>query len=308
MSRPGGWRRVTRAERCPVCDRPDWCLLAGPEGDPTAAICARTESDRRAGAAGWLHRLRDDPQRTGQPMRRRCIPTRRPAAEPTADLAGEVAAGAVWCDENPDRLEEFADHIGLSIGSLRRLTVGYSPRRGAWMFPLRTAAGAVCGVRLRLHDGRKLSIRGGREGLSIPEGIDVRGLLCITEGPTDCAALLDLGLAAVGRPSCRGGVDHLRSLVGRLWPDQVAIVADGDKPGQDGAAALAAILAAYVGDVRVVAPPAPHKDPRDWKRAGATAADVLAAIDAAEPWRLAIKTRKRPPKGRKPCPTNTATM
>lgn len=46
----GDWRRVTRAELCPVCGRPDWCLVTGPEGGLTAAICARTESPKRAAA------------------------------------------------------------------------------------------------------------------------------------------------------------------------------------------------------------------------------------------------------------------
>ena len=33
----GDWRRVTRGEKCPICGSADWCLLAGPEVDPTAA-------------------------------------------------------------------------------------------------------------------------------------------------------------------------------------------------------------------------------------------------------------------------------
>lgn len=54
------WRRVSKRWPCSICGRPDWCLYAGPNGDPTAAICPRVESGKRAGEAGWLHRLRDD--------------------------------------------------------------------------------------------------------------------------------------------------------------------------------------------------------------------------------------------------------
>lgn len=53
------WRRVNREHPCPVCGRFDWCLIAA---DETAAICPRTESPKRAGDAGFLHRLTDAPR------------------------------------------------------------------------------------------------------------------------------------------------------------------------------------------------------------------------------------------------------
>jgi len=50
------WLRVSKRNRCPVCDKPDWCLLSE---DGKAAICARIESGKPAGnkGAGWLHKL-----------------------------------------------------------------------------------------------------------------------------------------------------------------------------------------------------------------------------------------------------------
>ena len=48
--------RVRRDNPCPICGKPDWCLIAG---DKTAAICKRIESPKQCGEAGWLHRLRD---------------------------------------------------------------------------------------------------------------------------------------------------------------------------------------------------------------------------------------------------------
>jgi hypothetical protein len=59
-SRSSTWQRVSRRRPCPVCGRPDWCLFTGDDDAPTAAICARVESEKRAGEAGWVHRLRDD--------------------------------------------------------------------------------------------------------------------------------------------------------------------------------------------------------------------------------------------------------
>ena len=52
--------------------------------------------------------------------------------------------------------------------------------------------GNVWGIRIRRPDGAKFSIKGGKEGLFIPEEFGGDRLL-IAEGPTDTAALLDLG-------------------------------------------------------------------------------------------------------------------
>jgi len=113
--------------------------------------------------------------------------------------------------------------------------------------------------------------------------------LLIAEGATDTAALLDLGFNAVGRPSCTGGVKLLVELVKRLVALEVVIVADADVPGQRGANNLAAVLVAYSPAVRIITPPAGVKDARSWKQAGATSADVQAAIDAAPVRRLVVR-------------------
>lgn len=82
---------------------------------------------------------------------------------------------------------------------------------------------------------------------------------------------------------------HLVELAKRLRPEQVVVVGDRDEAGQRGADALAAVLVAYVaGGVQVITAPSPYKDARAWRRAGATAADVLAAIDAATTRRLEV--------------------
>jgi DNA primase len=155
------------------------------------------------------------------------------------------------------------------------------------------AAGDVLGIRLRLPNARKLSVKGGKEGLFIPEGIDAHGLLVIAEGPTDTAALLDLGFPAVGRPSCTGGVKLLVELVRKLKPSGVVVVADADAPGQRGAESLATALVAYCFEVRIITPPTGVKDAREWKRGGATAADVTAAIDAAPVRKLRVSVRRK---------------
>ena len=286
----GDWQRVSKGRPCPVCSRRDWCLFAGPADAPVAAICARIESPKRCGEAGWLHVLRDEGP-TWTPWRRNIsravrMMTKPGNGQPDFDKMTAEFQAAV----RPEALGRLAHNLGLSVESLRRLSVGWA------------AEGRAVGIRLRLPGGRKLAVRGGREGLFIPSSLEAGGRLLIAEGPTDTAALLDLGFAAVGRPSCSGGVRLLAELVRQQQPSEVVIVADSDGPGKKGADSLAGSLVAYCPTVRVITPPTGLKDARQWVRSGATAAEVQEVIDAAEPLRLKISVKR---KGR-PCKTATA--
>lgn len=264
-------------------------MYAGPDGDPTAAICARVPSDRKAGAAGYLHRLRDD-GRGADRVRRRVVTfdARDDAGREDFDVLAQRCANAA----NPLAVAGLADELGLSIGSVRRLGIGWSAKHGAWTFPMRSADGNVAGIRLRLPDGRKLSVKGGREGLFVPDGLTGDGPLLVAEGPTDTAALLDLGFDAIGRPSCNGGVRHVVELVRSRGVANVVIAADADAPGQRGANDLADVLAVYVPLVRVLSPIG-AKDAREWKRKGATHNDIYEAIQVYEPRRLTIRSTRR---------------
>jgi len=250
------WCRTTRSNPCPVCGKPDWCLLST-EGD--AAICARIESDRHMGEAGWFHRL-DAP--VPLPSRRIAKAERHPAAWWENFTASCEHEGA-------QRLPGLARKLGLTLKSLRRLNTGWSAEHRGWTFPMRNAAGRVVGIRLRMADGRKLSVRGGHEGLFIPAALPEHlTTLFVCEGPTDTGAALDLGLQAIGRPSCTGGVRHIVELVRMRRPAQVVVVADRDAPGQRGAKALAGVLLAYSHTIKVVTPPPPAKDLRCWLNQG----------------------------------------
>lgn len=281
MTTRGGWVRVSRHAPCPICGRPDWCLFAL---DRSVTICARIESARRAGEAGWLHRLRD----TGPTPRRRVPP---PPAPPAAVPDFEMLATGAERALEPGVLERLAQKLGVGVASLRRLRVGWSTAHRAWTFPMSDARGRVIGIRLRLPNGRKLSVRGGREGLFIPQQLDRENLLLVCEGASDTAAALDLGFEAVGRPSCTGGVRLLLDLILLRRPARVAVVADADAPGLRGAEHLAALLTPYVRELRVLAPPAPFKDLREWRRAGATAGDLQLLFDSAPPRRPKVREK-----------------
>jgi hypothetical protein len=279
------WLRVGRARHCPICDHADWCLIAK---DGTAAICARTESPRRAGEAGWLHRLRDE---GFHPPRGRFRVIRLKAGSAChpelTSLAAEFRRAA-----DPGRLAHFAVSLGLSASSLCHLGIGWSESHRAWSFPMTDATGSVLGIRLRRWNGFKFAVTGGKEGLFVPaatEGDSSALLIC--EGPTDTAALLDMGFAdVVGRPSCTGGIKLLVEFVLQRERPDVVIVADTDEPGRRGADDLASVLVAFAPSVRVVQPPAGIKDARDWLRAGATLVEVERAIKEMPVRRLTVRS------------------
>jgi putative DNA primase/helicase len=181
---------------------------------------------------------------------------------------------------DPDELEVFADSLGLDPDALRRLGVGWDG--SAWCFPMKGVDGTVVGIRRRFPDGTKSSVKGGREGLFIPSELSTTATLFVCEGPTDCAALLGLGLDAIGRPSCTGGVAMtLEFCKGR----NVVIMADDDtnKTGRKGADTLASELVSVCESVRIIEPPDGINDARSWVRVGCEAPDVQALADKAEP-------------------------
>ena len=278
------WIRVSHRRCCPICGKPDWCLYVGPETDPTTVICARIESKKRCGEAGWLHRLRNEPEQG-----RRFVHFDRPKPGPVIDF--EHMAENFQLAVAPDRLAALANALAVSVESLRRMLIGWSECHRAWAFPMVDVSGAIRGIRLRRADGRKWSVKGGREGLFIPLYLGEIETLLICEGPTDTAAILDIGLPAIGRPSCRGGVGLVVDHIQRTKPAQVVILSDSDGPGTDGAESLASVLMAYAA-VRVITPSDGTKDARDWKRNGAGQRDVLAAINAAPVRRLSISSGK----------------
>jgi hypothetical protein len=280
------WRRVSRSHPCPVCGHADWCLVAA---GGAAAICPRVESGKRAGDAGYLHRLMDR-----QSIRRdRVVCIRHRSGPPDF---GPLAARCVQNCE-PTRLAGLARSLGVSAEALAALSVGWYAGGAAWSWPMTDpAAGRVIGIRLRRPDGTKYAVRGGRDGLFLPATPPgpTDGLLLVCEGPTDTAAALTLGYArVVGGPSCAGGTRSLVALVRDRHPTPVAVVADGDGPGRDGARRLAAVLRLHCLDVRVVVPPAGAKDLRAWVAAGATRADMDRAIAAAAPWPLTVRVTFR---------------
>jgi hypothetical protein len=273
------WLRVNRELPCPVCGKPDWCLVAA---DASAAICPRTESPKRCGSAGYLHRLVE----TLPPRERRRVVIRTRSAPPDLTaLATEYQRAAT--DET---LTTFAANLGVRVESLRAFGVGWAPDHRAWSFPMRDpTTGTATGIRLRRPNGTKFSVRGSREGLFMPDTLPDENLLLILEGATDAVAAHSIGFPfAVGRPSCTGGGHPLVALVWMRKPVRVVIVRDNDVAGERGAEALARVLILHCRDLRVVAPPADFKDVRQWVTAGASRRDLKQLVHAASARRLVL--------------------
>ncbi len=257
--------RVTKANPCPVCEKTDWCLFSE---DGQAAICSRVSegSKKRAGDAGWLHILEPGKNRL-EAVRRR--PRQRAAAKPTPAIPFEKLSKQ-YQDRISDRqLRWLGASLGITPESLTRLNVGFDGK--AFTFPMKDENGNVIGIRRRYGDGNKRALTGSCNGLFIPTGLSKDKPLFITEGVTDCAAALDLGFEAIGRPNCDSKVPMTVAFArGR----KIVIICDNDLPGRDGAKKLAQELIKHCPEVKIITPPVIGMDLRQWKQKGFTGENI----------------------------------
>lgn len=275
-------QRVTHTEPCPICGKPDWCLVA-PDG--SAAICQRIEegSLKKCGDAGYLHVLVD--RHNGHNRHEFCVRPRqllksglgRNGCRDFAELARRYQGQLTR-----DRLGALAQSLGISPRSLQRLRGGWDGR--AYTFPMSDAAGKVVGIRRRFPNGGKASVKGGKTGLFIPTDLGSDGPLLICEGPTDTAAALDLGFDAVGRPNCNSLVE-MTAKVAKGQTD-IVIVADRDAVGIAGATKLANTVAMHCPSVRILQPPDGIKDLRQWLNRGLTPQALQDIVTTLAPIRV----------------------
>lgn len=194
----------------------------------------------------------------------------------------------------PHWFDRTGELLGVTPGSLRRLRVGWSVAYKAHSFPMFDGDNRLVGVRLRTTNGLKRAVTGSRAGLFVPDGLrHPLHRLFIAEGPTDTAALLSVGLDAIGRPSCNGARSHCLDYVRRASPTESVIVADNDAPGLEGAKALANDLVTVCRAVKTITAPEGVKDARQWVAEGATKKTIEAVVEAAEARTLSLRTEVR---------------
>ncbi|MFX0194890.1 MAG: hypothetical protein ACFFCW_02115 [Candidatus Hodarchaeota archaeon] len=268
--------RVSKQNSCPICGKPDWCLVAQ---DGSAAICPRIQegSVKKCGDAGYLHILENRHNRhtSGVKWRRllKSMPISREQSRDFGQLVRQYQQQLTG-----ERLDALADSLGVSVQSLERLNVGWDSK--AYTFPMSNDFGKVIGIQRRFLNGSKVSVKGSKSGLFVPSDLPSNGLLLVCEGATDTAAALDLGFAAIGRPNCNSKTNLVSSFVERR---DAVVISDDDCAGKTGAEKLAKVLTLYCSSVKVIYPPEGVKDLRQWLICDLTDAELQDVIKRAKP-------------------------
>jgi hypothetical protein len=279
--------RVTKSNPCPICGKPNWCLVA-PDG--SAAICQRISegSIRRCNNdAGWLHLIGDrNSARNRHPSNAHRERVALTYVETTSREHFGKLSETFQQGLNAERLANLAESLNLSIKSLERLRVGWDSI--AYTFPMSNASGLIVGIRRRMPDGHKVAVKGSNTGIFIPIDVSSKDILLICEGPTDTAAALDLGYSAIGRPNCNSG----NALISQYARGRdTVVVGDNDVAGKNGAKKLSNLLALHCPCVKVVYPPPGIKDLRQWLKAGLKREELQQGIDLAKKIQVIISFR-----------------
>ncbi len=211
----GIWPHATKQHHCTICGGEDWCTFGS-----VAMLCQRIESAYPAKVSGWYHYYDGKGPRPMVPVKK----------------AGKVHGAISDFGRLHDLLFEkygqdsnmLALSLGVSIASLVDLQVAWCPTNRAYAFPMRSGEGEIIGIRLRNISGDKWAVTGSRQGIFIPDE-ELKAPICfLPEGPTNTAALLTLGLFAIGRPNVLCGGEQIKVALKRLGIFRAVIVADND--------------------------------------------------------------------------------
>jgi len=272
--------RVSRAYPCPICRKPDWCLVG-----KSVVMCMRVVSTRTKvlsdGSVAYVHSK--DSSHPDVPVE---FKSRKPAPVVT-DFPGLLSQWARRLGDDVPSL--YCSKLGLPTSAMGLLGAQRAPWPDTVAFPMRNGSNAIVGVRLRSGTGKKWAVKGSHQGLFIPQ-TDPSTMAYLVEGPTNTAAALSMGVFAIGRPNNVGGVFDIQALIKNLKIKRVVIVADTDddkirddgthfNPGADGACSLAEHLG--IPNCTLLLP---VKDMRDFVTLGGTNA-MLNQLVAQCVWR-----------------------
>lgn len=81
------------------------------------------------------------------------------------------------CQKNawPAMVADLAEQLGVSAASLAALGIGWLPGEACWTFPERDAEGKIIGLVRRFKNGKKISVEGGKRGLTYALDPDFAG-------------------------------------------------------------------------------------------------------------------------------------
>jgi hypothetical protein len=189
----------------------------------------RVESDKPSKNGGWIHKVGDAVvQPTSLPKKQE--------TRPEIDWHAEARKMFEHSRAKSTR-ETLAASLGVSELSLRQLGVGFgADRREFSSWPERRPDGQVVGIVRRYEDGGKKTMRWSRHGLYFAvNGFQTPDVVLCPEGGSDSAALLTIGLYAIGRPSNVAGVDMLITKIRAINPLKVIVLGERDeKPEKRG--------------------------------------------------------------------------
>ncbi|HEX5051053.1 MAG TPA: toprim domain-containing protein [Planctomycetota bacterium] len=271
---------MSKQAPCQFCGRTKWCSVAI---DGSIAICMHVSEGARTTTrnGGYLHILKPGIKSPGA--------VSMPALRIPTDFTKTVEH--LLQHTGQESIAALAQMLGLrDPAPLRTLRMFWDPSARAWGFPMSDAQGLIVGIRYRNARGGKFAAKGSQNALFVPSGaLEQPGPLYLPEGPTNSAALLQLGLRVVGRACAKMTSRHLLQLCRLL---DVVVVADPDKAGREGARALASDVRLVAKSVRIIEPPAECGDARDWvTKFGARVEDVTARALAATPLQLRLAGR-----------------
>lgn len=211
------------------------------------------------------------------PPTRVCRAIREPKVDPQAAKKWSRLAERFSGAATDDVCEELADSLDVRVDALRAIEIGWKADWECWTFPERDGDGRIIGISTRYRDGKKGFIKGGNRGLIFPASWQpsTGSTVFVVEGASDTAAGIAEGLNVIGRPSAKGGVDHLSKLLADAPADCRIVVLgemdakqDGSWPGKEAAIAVADQLTRSVThQVGWMLPPKEHKDLRTWLHA-----------------------------------------
>lgn len=211
------WLRVSRAEPCPICKRPDYCTRTT---DGTAVKCMRVESELpdKGKLGGWIHKMADP------------LPPQPPAKKIEKKPDWTVECRKMFEHEKAhDKRCEVADLLKVSVESLESLRVGIGwdewNNREYSSWPSRDNDGRCIGFVRRYSDGTKRTNQGGTTGIFYtPNWYTHPGPVFVVEGGSDVAACESNNLNAIGRASNAYGAHWIRKMVRQCCPAKLIVV------------------------------------------------------------------------------------
>jgi len=286
---PGEWLRVTKGRPCKICGKPDYCTYTS---NGKYAKCMRAKSEKESEKGGWIH--------PGDGSLVDCeFLAKKNKTKVDVDW-DERGRSMARCRDSVAMRESVAEELCVTVSSLEQLFVGYGydDYRGvdfsSW--PERNSNGRIVGITRRFKTGDKMSMRWSSHGLFFADNWNLMpGTVFVPEGGSDTAALISIGLNAVGRPSATGGMNHLPGLL-KGTERKICVLAENDEaperrgeiqacpphcvccpycwPGLDGAMGIAKKLSGKLHK-RIYCTLIPgHKDVRSWRTANPEASAV----------------------------------